>query len=116
MTSLISHPVGIRYRLTCLDGKSSKGRTYDEILTETAKHQDVPTYAAAYVSSLGVGKYLDLVENLGARNTHYSSPKGQVPANTASGGFDSEGAAEDVGVLGTACHYAKYSCQLRTLR
>lgn len=86
--------------LNTRDGKSSKGRTYDEILAETAKHQDVPTYAAAYVSSLGVGKYLDLVENLGARNAHYSSPKSQVPANTASGGFDSEGAAEDVGVLG----------------
>lgn len=86
--------------LSTRDGKSSKGRTYDEILAETAKHQDVPTYAAAYVSSVGVDKYLDMVEGLGSRNTHYSSPKDQVPANMATGGFDREAAAKDVGVLG----------------
>ena len=86
--------------LSTRDGKSSKGRTYDEILAETAKHQDVPTYAAAYVSSVGVDKYLDMVEDLGSRNTHYSSPKDQVPANMATRGFDREAAAKDVGVLG----------------
>lgn len=80
------------------DGKSSKGRTYDEILDEIAKHQDVPTYAAAFISSLGVGKYLDLVEALGARNTSYTPVKGMNNMSNAS--FDSEGAAHDVGILG----------------
>lgn len=80
------------------DGKSSKGHTYDEILDEIAKHQDVPTYAAAFISSLGVGKYLDLVEALGTRNTSYTPAEDSN--NMASASFDSEGAAHDVEILG----------------
>lgn len=85
--------------LNSADGRASSGRTVDEILTETAKHQDVPTYGAAYVSAVGVETYLDLVEKFGARHTTYT-PSDTPPVNMATKEFDAEGAAADVGVLG----------------
>lgn len=47
------------------DGKSSKGRTVQEILEEMQKRQDIPTYGASFVNTVGGAQaYLDLVEVL----------------------------------------------------
>ncbi|MCR2052692.1 hypothetical protein NSA19_07495 [Actinomyces bowdenii] len=46
-------------------GKSSKGRTVDEILEEIQKHQDIPTYGASFANAVGGAQaYLDMVEVL----------------------------------------------------
>ena len=42
------------------DGKSSDGRTADEIMAEIAKHQDIPAYGASFVETTGAAKMLDM--------------------------------------------------------
>ncbi|BDA63225.1 DUF6571 family protein [Actinomyces capricornis] len=46
------------------DGKSSKGRDINEIMAEIAKHQDIPTYGAAFVTTWTPEAYLDLSERI----------------------------------------------------
>ena len=42
-------------------GKSSKGRTAEEIIFEMKKHQDIPTYASAFFAITSPENYLDLM-------------------------------------------------------
>lgn len=46
------------------NGKSSKGRTVDEIMAEIAKHQDVPTYGLTFVTTWTPEGYLNLQNDL----------------------------------------------------
>ena len=51
------------------NGKSSKGRTVDEIMAEIAKHQDVPTYGLAFVLTWTPEEYLNLQNELDSEYT-----------------------------------------------
>lgn len=42
------------------NGKSSKGRTAEQIIFEMKNHQDIPTYASAFFSITSPESYLDL--------------------------------------------------------
>ena len=44
------------------NGKSSKGRTAEQIILEMKNHQDIPTYASAFFSITSPESYLDLME------------------------------------------------------
>ena len=44
------------------NGKSSKGRTAEQIIFEMKNHQDIPTYASAFFSITSPESYLDLME------------------------------------------------------
>ncbi|MCR2051510.1 hypothetical protein NSA19_01290 [Actinomyces bowdenii] len=46
------------------NGKSSKGRTVDEIMAEISKHQDVPTYGLTFVTTWTPEGYLNLQNDL----------------------------------------------------
>lgn len=49
--------------ISVADGVSSQGRTADEILAQIEKHEDIPTYGASFVNTIGgAQRYLVLID------------------------------------------------------
>ncbi|MCR2053621.1 hypothetical protein NSA19_12405 [Actinomyces bowdenii] len=53
------------------NGKSSKGRTAEEIIAEINKHRDIPTYSVAFCTKMGVDNMLDAPLNA-QEDTNYA--------------------------------------------
>ncbi|AYD90486.1 hypothetical protein D5R93_11630 [Actinomyces lilanjuaniae] len=75
------------------------GRTVEQVLAEMAKHQDVPTYGASFVSTFGVEGFLGLPGRVESYHTVYEGAGGGTQ-NMANAVVDREAAAQGVGVLG----------------
>lgn len=53
----------LREAIYAADGVSSQGRTVDEIFAQIEKHEDIPTYGASFVNTIGgAQRYLVLID------------------------------------------------------
>lgn len=71
--------IALDQALDSKDGVSADGRTVDQILEEQAKHKDIPAYAASYVSTIGVDKYLDLPQRIAGYYTTVARDGNHIP-------------------------------------
>ncbi|WP_143233382.1 DUF6571 family protein [Actinomyces ruminis] len=79
--------------LASKDGTAEDGRTVEEIAEAMAKKQDIDIYGAAFVNTVGVDTFLDMVQQVQADNTYstassgtsqYAHPKAEDEAATDS--------------------------------
>nr|WP_168709473.1 DUF6571 family protein [Actinomyces procaprae] len=83
----------LKQALASKDGTAEDGRTVEEIAEAMAKKQDIDIYGAAFVNTVGVDTFLDMVQQVQADNTYstassgtsqYAHPKAEDEAATDS--------------------------------
>ncbi|SHE26048.1 DUF6571 family protein [Actinomyces glycerinitolerans] len=66
----------LKQALASKDGTAEDGRTVEEIAEAMSKEQDIDIYGAAFVNTVGVDTFLDMVQQVQADNTYSTASSG----------------------------------------